>query len=117
MKKKKYKKMKRKEVDKIKKLHEAGLSQKQISDYTGRSTATVSSLSKADWDYDQYKRDLKESYREKELEKVIVPADSVPTLSTDNSESETVMSVLQSINKNLERLADAWEKKPKRRLF
>jgi DNA-binding MurR/RpiR family transcriptional regulator len=111
-----YKQVSQKDFDTIKALKEANLSQSKIHAITGRSYSTIERI---------YKTKSLEEYREmtKEISRALAqkhPYIPVAEKKVEDyahkigatAEQNDLLAVLRSIDRNLERLADAWETHP-----
>lgn len=111
-----------KEYEQIKELRGLGMSLNKVASITKRSVATVHSISNSD-NFQDYKTKLTLRYKkpapkaiEREPLDVFTPVETVPAPPSTAHEGTEATSLLRIANA-LERLADAWENKPKRKFF
>jgi 3-dehydroquinate synthetase len=112
MAKRKFKRLTEDDFNQIKLLLNTGLKTSQIMQITKRVNAVIVIAEKANTfaEYRQLMREKNDKEKKPVEEKVVANGETANSIVTMHD----IMTILEKINSNLERLADAWEKEPER---
>lgn len=104
--------IKEEEFNTIKQLKELGLSVKQIGPLTQRSWGTIHTIVHSD-NFEEYQAKVNKRWDEYHANKEPKPIGDEKTIISSLAE---INATLATINKNIEKLVDAWSKPPSKKV-